>query len=56
MAKTGNFIQVPITINDGANTVTQWCTIPEHDDPQEQQEQIRKKILILAGKHTLGES
>ena len=57
MAKTGNFIEIPVNIKtDANNVITEYYRVPEHDDPIEQQEQIRKKLLILAGNYTLGES
>jgi len=57
MAKTGKNIQICICQKDSSNNeVEVWYTIPEHDDPQEQKEQIKRQILKVKGLITLGES
>ena len=55
MAKTGNDITIKVVHTDSSNNqVEAYYIIPEHDDVEEQDKQIKKLFYRLAGKINMG--
>jgi len=55
MAKTGKDITIKVVHTDSSNNqVESYHIIPEHDDKDEQNEQIKKLFYRLAGKLDVG--
>jgi len=55
MAKTGKDITIKVVHTDSSNNqVEAYYVIPEHDDKDEQNEQIKKLFYRLAGKLNMG--
>lgn len=55
MAKTGKDITIKVVHTDSSNNqMESYYAIPEHDDRDEQNEQIKKLFYRLAGKLDVG--